>query len=57
MKLMAASFVRQEEKRRFGIGAKPRRNSSQARDAYCGSCAEFDSLSKNIWIQPAFARH
>jgi len=25
MKLMAASFVRQEEKRRFGIGARPRR--------------------------------
>src|SRR6187402_1778109 len=25
MKLMAASFVRQEEKRRFGIGASPRR--------------------------------
>ena len=25
MKLMAASFVRQEEKRRFGIGAEPRR--------------------------------
>jgi len=25
MKLMAASFVRQEEKRRFGVGAKPRR--------------------------------
>jgi len=25
MKLMAASFVRQEEKRRFGVGARPRR--------------------------------
>src|SRR6188768_1218371 len=29
MKLMAASFVRQEEKRRFGIGARPRRVKSK----------------------------
>jgi len=31
MKLMAASFVRQEEKRRFGIGARPRRNTSRTK--------------------------
>jgi hypothetical protein len=30
MKLMAASFVRQEEKRRFGIGARPRRAKTKA---------------------------
>src|SRR6478735_2403844 len=29
MKLMAASFVQQEEKRRFGIGARRRRNTSR----------------------------
>ena len=31
MKLMAASFVQQEEKRRFGIGARPRRNTSRTK--------------------------
>jgi len=30
MKLMAASFVQQEEKRRFGIGARPRRVKTKA---------------------------
>src|SRR6185369_14973941 len=29
MKLMAACFVRQEEKRRFGVGATRRRNTSR----------------------------
>ena len=33
MKLMAASFVRQEEKRRFGIGARPRRVKPQTAPA------------------------
>src|SRR6478735_11537073 len=31
MKLMAASFVQQEEKRRFGIGARRRRNTSRTK--------------------------
>src|SRR6478609_7692287 len=31
MKLMAASFVQQEEKRRFGIGARLRRNTSRTK--------------------------
>jgi len=31
MKLMAESFVRQEEKRRFGIGARPRRVSAKTK--------------------------
>ena len=33
MKLMAASFVRHEEKRRFGIGARPRRTKTEASSA------------------------
>ena len=33
MKLVVASFVKQEEKRRFGIGTRPRRASSEARPA------------------------
>src|SRR6478736_3889028 len=31
MKLMAASFVQQEEKRRFGVGARRRRNTSRTK--------------------------
>ena len=33
MKLMAACFVRQEEKRRFGVGARPRRAKTKAESA------------------------
>ena len=33
MKLMAACFVREEEKRRFGVGAKPRRTKAEAKPA------------------------
>ncbi|HET7543898.1 MAG TPA: hypothetical protein VFK05_28700 [Polyangiaceae bacterium] len=44
MKLMAASFVRQEEKRRFGIGAQPRHSHAKAeklhRDTPAGSTRE-----------------
>ena len=37
MKLMAASFVRQEEKRRFGVGVRPRRAKTEtAREVRCG---------------------
>ena len=44
MKLMAASFVREEEKRRFGIGARPRRVKTETGAA--GSSGEQASSSR-----------
>ncbi len=50
MKLMAARFVRQEEKRRFGIGARPRRTKSETNPA---RTAEREAPPGGVPVSPA----
>ena len=49
MKLMVASFVRQEEKRRFGVGARPRQAKATPKPA---RCAEWGTPPGGVPVPP-----
>jgi HNH endonuclease len=54
MKLMAASFVRREEKRRFGIGARPRRAKAKTETT---RSAEPEAPPGGVQVSPAATEH
>jgi hypothetical protein len=54
LKLMAASFVKQEEKRRFGIGASPRRANGEAASSGCETKSSGrEATSSSIETKPS----
>jgi len=56
IKLMAACFVRQEEKRRFGVGARPHRAKTETEPVLCGQETPPGGVGKHARYIPVTVR-